>query len=357
MAASPSPTAFFFFGCWNRDNCEGDKIDWRQIVLDNVKANEGKFSFGIIAGDNVYPQKQNGIKADYVNTVTRGFDQLKAVAASTKEKHVILGNHNVKMARNPTNGSITSINNRLSLESDFFLYDKPAHHVTMNEKIDYVFLNTNFFSHEISAKLKPIEQFKVELGKCKSNLVYIVGHEPLMAAKHKKGVDKLVHLDMINPVFDAIMKWNNLHKASKVIYLCADVHNFQVLTITKEGFTLPIIVCGTGGAEPDPVAHNPPKSITITEINQCKAVSDCHIYNVEILSQAEAYGYSIIDGNTVTYYPVAQDMAKIEKQAKTANGSSAPGVTVNIESQPITTLHKTDCTFTKKLEGGRPIVC
>lgn len=153
---------FFFFGCWNRDNCEeGCPTVPRDAVLQALETKEKTFNFGVIAGDNVYPKTvKDGCtkyKKYYKSTLKRGFDKL-AASTSGKQKHVILGNHNVVsgMSKTNTNGQIVKEEGVFKAEKDiltryneppnvFQLYEKAATHVN-KDAYDFVFINTNLFT-------------------------------------------------------------------------------------------------------------------------------------------------------------------------------------------------------------------
>lgn len=300
---------FFFFGCWNRDNCDDDQTDYRGMVLKLLesKSNTNAYNFGIIAGDNVYPISTPDGKKYYRSTLETGFRALRN-ATATKQKYVILGNHNVEKGIDGLYQSGVEAPQRKLIEqlsTGFQLHEASATYVYSNKK-QFVFLNTNHFTKDYvntTDKEKLIIVLKNELTKCTNDKpVYIVGHEPLIAAKVKKGA-LFTNLDLVNEVFDAIKETFSSDNKYKVFYLCADVHNFQTLTITRNGFTLPIIVCGTGGAEPD-----------------LKEVSKCHQdavlgktsyfkvnnvnYDITVHALAAPYGFCIIDNNQITYHKV-----------------------------------------------------
>src|SRR5258708_23535683 len=59
-SAKNNSFTFFLFGCWNIDGCIPNNSHLKKIV-DNIrkKDNHKHYSFGIIAGDNIYPNKYN----------------------------------------------------------------------------------------------------------------------------------------------------------------------------------------------------------------------------------------------------------------------------------------------------------
>jgi hypothetical protein len=312
---------FFFFGCWNRDNCEDDQTDYRGMVLELLKSPKVNYNFGIIAGDNVYPVSTSDGKKYYRSTLETGFRALRN-ATKDKHKHVILGNHNVEKGVPGLNQpGVEDPQRQLikQLNAGFQLHEASATHVDSN-KAQFVFLNTNHFTKEYvkPANIEdPIVVLRSALTRCTNDKpVYIVGHEPLIAAKVKKG-EFFTNLDLINEVFDEIKEKFSTNKDHKVFYLCADVHNFQALTITREGFTLPIIVCGTGGADPDleEVSKcNKDKYLTGADDFKQKIVEG-KPYDITVHAIEAPYGFCIINDNQITYHKVnivSDDQSKLE---------------------------------------------
>ena len=315
---------FFFFGCWNRDNCEeGCPIVPRDAVLQALKTREGAFNFGIIAGDNVYPKTvKEGCtkyKKYYKSTLERGFEHL-AASTSGKQKHVILGNHNVVKGLTDKNepGVFEKqkevINSYANASASVFkLYEQAATHVNKGA-YDFVFINTNLFTPNYMKSFReidsnnPIKMLSTELGKCTANTIYIVGHEPLIAAK-VKDEEYFTQLKLADEVYHVIEQFYNKpdNKHKKIAYLCADVHNFQALTLKQQGkeLVLPVIVCGTGGADPDleifeaeNIEHYTTGKVHERMINGIR-------YDVTISALEKPYGFCIINDGSVSYHPLS----------------------------------------------------
>ena len=52
------------------------------------------------------------------------------------------------------------------------------------------------------------------------------------------------YIDLIKDIFNEGYR--------KIVYLCADIHNYQAINVSdKNNFNLPLIVIGTGGAKLD----------------------------------------------------------------------------------------------------------
>lgn len=251
---------FFFFGCWNRDVAD------RSTVLQKLSAKQ--FEFGIIAGDNLYPikNKENSSKTYYKNTLDRGAKLLN-LARNEKNVGVAVGNHNV-------------VDGVIAAEREIFtLYEAPATYVLMNG-YNFIFINTNLCPYDIAKELE-------ECLKRVDGLVYVVAHEPLVAAKEKDG-KKFTVFDGAHAIVDVLFK--HIAGGKQIAYLCADVHNFQTLVITRDKLFLPIIVSGTGGAEPDNI---PAISMRCNLVQGLK---------VKPILSAMPYGYCLINGKNITYY-------------------------------------------------------
>lgn len=333
---------FFFFGCWNKDNCPDSCItdcaasdcqlpNHRKMVLTNLATKS--FNFGIIAGDNIYPVKQKTKagkdKKYYLETLNRGIEDLKDVKAKLtvgKKIKVAVGNHNASPG-------VSAEQNKLFTDP-FTLYEDAVTHVEYpspgeTKQYDLIFINTNYEASEINTGLSD-DLFK----KC-GNMIYVIGHEPLIAAKLKGG--KFTIMKCAHVLLEKLL--SKIHEGKNIIYLCADVHNFQALTILKDGITLPVIVAGTGGAEPD-------QDIVYAELNKTETLDINNMnYNVTLHAKALPYGYCLINGKNITYHTHNNPNSKLHP-------TNVGGLTVSIvhENQdPIYVNPGEDCKFEKVL--------
>lgn len=353
---------FFFFGCWNRDNCEKGcpGTDFRGSVLkalENTIVSNTDIEIGIVAGDNIYPQKDKDkntgkkTKKYYQETWERGIEQLTA-ATETKDKHVILGNHNVD--RN----SIRGLHVTLAEEDKTFkLYqDIAAHHTYTDGECDFIFINTNKYT---KCREKEVErQLGDALKVCDKDQIYIVGHFPLVAARNKDSKE-YVHLEIINTVYDVVneyyIKQQQEQKVKSIIYLCADVHNFQVLSIKKRGGTydFPVVVCGTGGASPDDLDGGAVNYMTVGYPPEPQVT-----YDVTMIHREMPYGYCIVKGKEIEYHKVVSTVPQASKEPN-LQGPTKPhditGLTVSVIYDEVTPVVLTEgnCTFSTELTGGK----
>ena len=232
-------------------------------------------------------------KTYYGNTLKRGKNLLNTVVQSrfpkTKYVGVALGNHNVADDDKEGNEGMVHKTEKATFTDPFRLYEAPATYVpypcTNFLEYEFIFINTNLSVDSV------VEGLKVCLEKCTTKFVYVVGHEPLIAAK-LKNEEYWAKLKDANKIFDVLFE--NMKKEEREIsYLCADVHNFQTLIVSRDGKTLPIIVCGTGGAEPDPI----PEEVVM---GKCYNIDDLKV-KVKLIAKSQPYGYCLISGKNIVY--------------------------------------------------------
>lgn len=262
--------SFFFFGCWNREECSG--FDYRRAVLENIKeqAKRNKFTFGIVAGDNIYPDTKKNANKKYKQKTYRksvlenGFKLLNDI--SVQNIYVGYGNHDVA---NRKIGNVVA-----KTQADIVgQYDKMTlcteQVCTLRESsvARYFFVDTNDGFEPLLSEVRNL------LNKNRSSDKWniIVGHEPPISFKKKYNTDAGAKFIEMLSLFD------------KTIYLCADTHNFQALVARSGTKQVPVIISGTAGAEPDEL---PPPEMTSLSHNSA--------ITIESVAQADPYGYSRI---------------------------------------------------------------
>lgn len=328
--------SFILFGCWNHIDCcsKNSKFTpiYRDIIIKQAKKEPEKLF--IIAGDNWYSQNYvyNNTSYKYYpfTTLTSGYSLL--LNNSKKEYDIILGNHDENNDNINTDfihlkkdcmlkvqkyviQNIAKKNPIYKLPSLEELQDISINNMYINNinmltciekplikelsKDVYVFyINTNLFDNYTYKKksintnnistnymLSYITYITKVLKIFKPKLLFVTGHNPLIAYR-KKTYHKL------NKIYDDhvgggshIMKIliNELNKY-KTIYLCADIHNFNIALLNKN---LGTVISGTGGGSPD-IENIEGKidNILLSPNDDIFNISDHYIYN--------AYGYTKI---------------------------------------------------------------
>jgi hypothetical protein len=173
---------------------------------------------------------------------------------------------------------------------------KNPHIKKLNEGVYIIYINTNLFdnytyksnndkiannisTNKMIAYIKRIQKL---LNIYNPKLLFITGHNPLVAYKKAK-FHKLndIYKDeenckVINNLISILNKY-------KTIYLCADVHNFNIAVINNNIGT---VISGTGGASPDYEKYEGKLNYLISPNKNIINISEHYVYN--------AYGYTKI---------------------------------------------------------------
>lgn len=318
---------FIFFGCWNQVNCGNTQPhNYRDTVLDYIIANEKDAHRLFLAGDNWYANLlkdiENGKPVSYnyylTSVLKSGYDKILEMK---KETDIVLGNHDIdnmtpiedlqqhcmlktqmhilsKYSQHDSTFDAPSLEDLQWIEAgkNKKVYDKIILHlddVDMNETDTYIiiFINSNKLCNDESYLTSIQETLKsIQVQKP----IFLLGHHPITAYTHKndKDVDNVITNNHI--YFDKICE---LFIQYKVIYLCADTHNFQIATLTnlkKDDKNFLQIVSGTGGGDPD----NVPKNVALPTIRDVYG----YRYNANIKA---SFGYTKIKINSPSHIVVS----------------------------------------------------
>lgn len=241
------------FGCWNYDNC--DKVDYRSNILKLVREDKTPYNFGIITGDNIYPIKNSeGEKLFYKNTFRKLYELNTLIPNGLEREYtflnVILGNHDEEDSKCVLEEErrILGLFDNLKLYETNFIVEKPLAY--------YVYINTN--EMHLSELIKFLEKIDEKIEQFDTNKWFIfIGHNPLYSFKYKIKKDKHPNYTELHPEIIKIVNKIYLNGLNKMLYLCADTHNFQLINIINNDleneFCLPIVIVGTGGAKLDSI--------------------------------------------------------------------------------------------------------
>jgi hypothetical protein len=295
---------FFAFGCWNLKGCSGNPF-LNQNVKNIIK--HDKFNFGLILGDNIYKDKETNEKEYSIKTL---IDGIVCINKINVPMYVTLGNHDVDECKilqtqlnihkhsilkeiqlsdiknwiinaNYYSNIIKSENNKIkliSLDSNLF---EP---IKVNDKLEYKYTLEDCPDEKIIVDefTKMMELFKKDIQQNDGeDCVVIYTHVPLASIKPKKiqSVDLFVFENIIN-IISSVKK--------KVIYVCADTHNYQQVDIYKnDKFVLKQYVLGTGGAKPD--------SYNDSLLNASKYCNEQGF--IQVHKESKAYKIKVVDGN------------------------------------------------------------
>ena len=278
---------FFFFGCWN------DNRDATRDIVNNINSleNESKCLFGLVCGDNVYPQKESGNKIADINHIIEGFNILKNFDGLV---YIGLGNHEVDTTekckalldekRNSTN-NIVMPNNYYSID---VIHNSNQKLITKIIMLDTNLLegNTCYGKHNDIIEEEMMRWLNNELMICKNQSItpIVAGHYPLFYFKENKNNKQYTFT--VNVIMTRIyeMLYDYQHP---IQYICADIHNYQY--ITTNNITQHIV--GTGGAQQD-------KIVTVDIPFMMENTQN--IYNIIKCEQKYGYLYVDVDSSITT---------------------------------------------------------
>lgn len=203
--------------------------------------------------------------------------------------------------------------------NDVKLYVCKPHIEEKSKGIFFLYLNTNIFDAKDIASIDKYRKLVIsELADKKIKLLFIVGHHPFFGLKKKKQkktegeatpeakfiintVADLYFKETVDKAkVDAINQFLNIFTTYKSIYLCADIHNFQICKLSSN---LCMVICGSGGASRDRLGDYVDNTVPIPlkcKLNDNIEVTDMYVH--------DSYGFSKItysnSGNKVeiTYY-------------------------------------------------------
>jgi Calcineurin-like phosphoesterase len=279
--------AFFLIGCWNNDNCShrdptrpkgivgsNDGRDYRRAVLEDIAGRH--YSFGLVAGDNIYPRAGATTEATtgatkgaeaatkgaritkhyYSKTLRAGWDLLKGLGIPY---YTVLGNHDV----------VKEDVLKAQLRSGTVPLKMAQVDEVIPGKLRLVRIDTNVLQLELTEPTKLLygiknaaegwgwlQKFLEKVADTPyAGWTIVMGHEPLMAIKASRGGgaggSRVVGLVYYKELLETISRIKNC------VYVCADYHAFQVsqFSLMESGAPrkLWMVVAGTGGANPDPV--------------------------------------------------------------------------------------------------------
>ncbi len=309
----------FFLGCWNEIKCEKDN---RAIILNKI-LNAG-YKIGVLGGDNFYPYKVSkkdlelsGGKAKLFRKST--LRPLETLKSRIDDLHVALGNHDLdklpsschpyavfqyqinlfkdRLYAYPHAGIETYTSN--DLNKYIVNYSLSGQNGRNNVKMVFLDLN-NLDSCRMSVEILNLAKKQVIDEPRQKSWVLVFAHEPLIVYspnkvkaedKDKYGPDFPIASLFIRQALDDLSRGvGELNEVSggRTLFIAADTHNFQASMVsTPANGNYPLIVCGTGGANPE---LQLPETIRYPAFD----TDDGH-HSTDIITTAMPYGYLDID--------------------------------------------------------------
>lgn len=251
------------------------------------------------ANDKIINSSFNNVKKDCMLKIQKYVinNIVNAEIKTLKVKQDLLTNDK-KFVTIPSLESLKNIStNNLQINNVHLLscIDKPEIK-ELNNNVYTLYINTNLFdnytykiknidkSNTITTRimLSYVENIRKLLLIYAPKLLFVVGHNPLIAYKKSK-YHKLsdIYEDEDNSyIMNILIETLNNYKT---IYLCADVHNFN---IAKLNTNLGTVISGTGGGSPDLEKEEGNLNLLKSPNKKLINITDHYVYN--------AYGYTKI---------------------------------------------------------------
>ena len=316
----------FFLGCWNEIKCDKDN---RAIILDKIL--KAGYNIGVLGGDNFYPYKVGKKDLELTANKPKLFRKstlrpLEKLHARIDDLHVALGNHDLdKLPESEQPYAVfkyqinlfkdrlyayphAGIDTYTGMDIDKYITNYPKN--GYNVKMVFLDLN-NLESCRMSCRILELAKHQVLAEEGQKSWVLVFAHEPLIvySPNKVKPVDKTTYGDdfpiaslFIRQALDDLSRCvGELNEISggRTLFIAADTHNFQASVVsTPANGTYPLIVCGTGGANPE--LDLPPHTGKYPAFE-----TDSGHHSTEILVATVPYGYLDIniseDSITTTY--------------------------------------------------------
>lgn len=303
--------SFIVFGCWNKyTDIDGDLPVKK--VTDKIKGflqkEDNNPKFLVIAGDNYYPLKEynqistkkTGNKIINPNRLRYGFELLPKDITT----YMILGNHDLETALPNKHNIYTddtslespgiidtadlntasecaiiehemNISRSLHSETGNFFFEFNKSELICNTLV--LMIDTSIYDDDARIMLPCYAKFMNQLSDITidsllelqwqfihteiekhshhiDNIVFI-GHHPITGYKYKNNKIKLI--EPSNLFIDVLYSVFRLYSNVKYYYICADLHNYQIGTVTiestigGENMTINQYIVGTGGTDLD----------------------------------------------------------------------------------------------------------
>lgn len=338
--------SFILVGCWNNIDCDKSALDtpiFRDIVINQINKEYDKLV--IIAGDNWYSQQYTTNEDEYtykyypLHVLRSGYELL--FKNKNKFYDIILGNHD-EANDNIVNKDDMTIKKDCMLKIQKYIIQKIANNIPIytapsledvksinidNETINKIsmltcinkpvikqlntgvytlYINTNLFdnyTYKTTSSLSLNTESMTKKGRNNTStmimlsyvksieellfsyspqLLFVVAHNPLVAYKKSKNLKLADIYEDKDNLFIMSMLIKILNKY-RTIYLCADVHNFNIALLSNN---LGTVISGTGGGSPDLEKTEGNLNLLKSPNKSLITIKNHYVYN--------AYGYTKI---------------------------------------------------------------
>jgi len=315
---------FITFGCWNNGECslenppQNGVSAMMQELNSYVRENDSKVKFIAVSGDNYYPKKEKTDEGTTKYWNESDFNSGFGCLPTNVPVHLLMGNHDLESTQlldvtnrektqlcHIVNEEITKENTatQLNLKTDhelfgnntFVLFIDTSIYDMNNEDLQCynTFMKSNFKNvgeaqNHQRWRVNGIINAEVRVPDSQIENIVVIGHHPIFGVKSKKNVEVYEKMNDEGISFFLYLKeLLNLPKY-KFFYLCADIHNYQYISLqlntetdggTKIEMDIEQYIVGTGGADLDNVSLQFNRDINVSEFNLIERayMNECQI--------------------------------------------------------------------------------
>jgi hypothetical protein len=301
---------FIHFGCWNKGGCQLDpEFNDLSSVMNQLRLATTNYptDFVLVAGDNYYPEsRKNALNNKEKKIITEDLVTGLNCLPKNVPVHIILGNHDIEERVGVDEFLEINTNESqkcyiLDVEKDFASRNPNMtfnlwNNLVFNEKTLVIMIDSTIYDVDVTddpetsllcykhyyetsgilsesdvfnlERIKNDQRFYVEgvmsrMSDAIENIV-IVAHHPITGYKTKKKGTDLMQFTahgLSTLIYNSIYRRIPEERRRRInfYHLCADLHQYQIGTITINGdMTIKQYITGTGGTTLDPTPEMTP---------------------------------------------------------------------------------------------------
>jgi Calcineurin-like phosphoesterase len=322
-----SADEFITFGCWNNGLCslENPPQNGVSAVMQElnsyVNANVDKVKFIAVSGDNYYPKKEKTDEGTIKYWNESDFNSGFGCLPTNVPVHLLMGNHDLESTQllDVTNNTDKTplchiVKEEITKENPATQLNLKTDHVLFGNNIFVLFIDTSIYDMNnedlqcyntfMNSSFKNVREAQnhqrwrvngiinaiVRVPNSQIENIVVIGHHPIFGVKLKNDTTEVYEKmnDEGISFFLYLKELLNLPKY-KFFYLCADIHNYQHISLqlntrTVRGANIVMdieqYIVGTGGADLDN-AIEVPRDIDVNGLNLIESaqMKECQIRN------------------------------------------------------------------------------
>jgi len=358
-----SADEFITFGCWNNGLCslENSPKNGVSAVMQElnsyVNVNVDKVKFIAVSGDNYYPKKEKTDEGTTKYWNEGDFNSGFGCLPTNIPVHLLMGNHDLESTQllDVPNREKTQlchiVEEEIKKENPATQLNLKTDHVLFGNNTFVLFIDTSIYDMNnedlqcyntfMNSSFKNVREAQnhqrwrvngiinaiVRVPDSQIENIVVIGHHPIFGVKLKNDTTEVYEKmnDEGISFFIYLKELLNLPKY-KFFYLCADIHNYQHISLHLNGRTIggeniemdiEQYIVGTGGADLDNASLEVDRDINVNGLNLIKRahMNECQIRNGFLICRNVDGGLNF-QFQPTSFAPVIKVKEKKEKKDK-----------------------------------------